>query len=140
MLPGLTWNIILAFLDDALVLDKDFEDHLVNLRTVFTRFRELDLKVKPKKYAFFRRRVVFLGRQVSPQVVEMRGSYVQTVRNWADPRSAKDVDRFLGFANYHRGCIAGYIQLAFPLYCLTGKKPFLCGQEQQAAFDVLRRP
>ena len=50
------------------VLDKDFEDHLANLRTVFTRFRELDLKVKPKKYAFFRRRVEFLGRQVSPRL------------------------------------------------------------------------
>ena len=31
VLRGLTWNIILAFRDDALVLDKDFEDHLVNL-------------------------------------------------------------------------------------------------------------
>ena len=71
VLPGLTWNIVLAFLDDALVINKDFEDHLDNLRTVFTRFQELDLKVKPKKYAFFRRRVEFLGRQVSPQVVEM---------------------------------------------------------------------
>ena len=75
---------------------------------MFTRFRELDLKVKPKKYAFFRRRVEFLGRQVSPQVMETGGSYVQTVRDWADPRSAKDVERFLGFANYHRGFIAGY--------------------------------
>ena len=139
VLRGLTWNIILAFLDDALVLDKDVEDHLDKLRTVFTRFQELDLKVKPKKYAFFRRRVVFLGRQVSPQVVEMGGSNVQTVRDWADPRSAKDVERFLGFANYNRGFIAGYAQLAFPLYCLTGKKPFIWGQEQQAAFDVLKK-
>ena len=28
VLRGLTWNIVLAFLDDALVLGKDFEDHL----------------------------------------------------------------------------------------------------------------
>ena len=89
MLPGLTWNIVLAFLDDGLVLDKDFEDHLDNLRTVFTRFQERDMKVKPKKYAFFRRRVEFLGRQVSPQGVEMGGSYVQTVRDWADPSLLK---------------------------------------------------
>ena len=34
MLRGLTWNIVLAFLDDALVLGRDFEDHLANLRSV----------------------------------------------------------------------------------------------------------
>ena len=31
VLPGPTWNIILAFLDNGLVLDKDFEDQLSNL-------------------------------------------------------------------------------------------------------------
>ena len=34
MLLGLTWNIVLAFLDDALVLGRDFDDHLANLRSV----------------------------------------------------------------------------------------------------------
>ena len=29
--------------------------------------------------------------------------------------------------------------MAFPLYHLTGKKPFLWGQEQQAAFDALKK-
>ena len=32
VLRGLTWNIVLTFLDDALVLPKDFEDHLASLR------------------------------------------------------------------------------------------------------------
>ena len=39
VLLGLTWNIVLAFLDDALVLGKDFEDHLVNLRSVLPASR-----------------------------------------------------------------------------------------------------
>ena len=63
VLRGLTWNIVLAFLDDALVLGKDFEDHLTNLRSVFARFREFDLKFKPTKCAFFQRRVESFGRQ-----------------------------------------------------------------------------
>ena len=68
-----------------------------------------------------------------------RDSYVEAARDLPAPRSTKDVERFLGFANYHRGFIAGYAQLAFPLYRLTGKKPFLWGQEQQAAFDALNK-
>ena len=38
VLRVLTWNIVLAFLDDALVLGKGFEDHLDNLRSVFVKF------------------------------------------------------------------------------------------------------
>ena len=118
VLRGLTWNIVLAwcfgaspgilywpFLDDALVLGRDFGDHLTNLRSVFTGFREFDLKFKPKKCALFQRRVEFLGRQISRQGVEMGDSYVEAIRYWPAPRSTKDVERFLGFANYHRGFI-----------------------------------
>ena len=39
MLRGLTWNIVLAFLDDALVLGKELEDHLANLRSVLPASR-----------------------------------------------------------------------------------------------------
>jgi hypothetical protein len=40
VLRGLNWKVVLAFLDDILVLGKDFEGHLANLRAVLVRFRE----------------------------------------------------------------------------------------------------
>ena len=49
VLRGLTWKTVLAFLDDVLVLGKDFQDHLNSLREVLDRFREYNLKLKPKK-------------------------------------------------------------------------------------------
>jgi hypothetical protein len=61
VLRGLTWCIVLAFLDDALMLGKDFQSHLDNLREVFLRFREFDLKFKPKKCKLFQTRLEFLG-------------------------------------------------------------------------------
>ena len=136
---GLIWNIVSSFLDDALVIDKGIKEHLANLRSGFARFREVDQKFKLKKCALFQRRVKFLGRQVSPHGSKLGDSCVDIVRDWAAPRSTKDVKRFLGSANYHRGFIAGYAQLAFPLYCLIGKKPFISGQEQQAAFGDLKK-
>ena len=83
----------------------DFEDHLANLRSVYNRFREFHLKFKPKKCALFQRRVEFLGRRVSPQDVEMGDSYVEAIRYWPAPHSTKGLERFFGFANYHRGLI-----------------------------------
>jgi hypothetical protein len=48
VLRGLNWKVVLAFLDDILVLGKDFEGHLANLRAVLVRFREHGLKLKPQ--------------------------------------------------------------------------------------------
>ena len=76
MLRGLTWNIILGFLGDALSIGKDFEDHWANLGRVIARFREFDLKSKLEKCALFQRRVEVLGRQVSPRGVEMGDFHV----------------------------------------------------------------
>ena len=92
----------MGFLDDALFIGKDFEDHWTNLRRVIARFREFDLKFKLELCALFQRRVEFLGRLVvSPLGVEMGDSYVETFRDSAAPLSTKDVERFWGFANYH---------------------------------------
>jgi hypothetical protein len=136
VLRGLTWSIVLAFLDDALVLGRDFQSHLDNLRSVFLRFREYDLKFKHKKCELFQTRVEFLGRHVSRGGIEMGDAYISAVREWAVPTNVKEVEKSLGFANYHRAFIAGYAEMANPLYSVTGK-PFHWGPGQQAAFDKL---
>lgn len=53
VLRGLTWNIVLAFLDDILMMGKSFADHLQNLQLVFVRFRQYGLKFKPAKCLMF---------------------------------------------------------------------------------------
>lgn len=69
----------------------------------------------------------------------MGDEYIEAVKHWETPTNVKEVERFLGFANYHRGFIAGFAQMAHPLYNITGKKPFVWGPEQQTAFENLRR-
>jgi hypothetical protein len=54
VLRGLTWNTVLAFLNDVLVLGKSFDDHLKNLEEVLRRFRTNNLRLKPKKCSLFR--------------------------------------------------------------------------------------
>ena len=97
VLRGLTWNSVLAFLDDVLVLGKDFDDHLENLREVFKRFRQYQLKLKPKKCVLFQKEVEFLGRKVSQDGLEIGKGYLEPVVEWPVPQNTKEVERFLGF-------------------------------------------
>ena len=80
VLRGLTWNIVLAFLDDVLVMGKTFDDHLRNLRYVFERFRQYGLKLKPRKCELFGDHVEFLGRKISKDGMAIGDEYVETVK------------------------------------------------------------
>ena len=102
VLRGLTWKTVLAFLDDVLVLGKDFQDHLNNLREVLDRFREYNLKLKPQKCVLFRTKAKFLGKIVSGDSVEVDPENISAVKDWPKPTCTREVESFLGFINYHR--------------------------------------
>jgi hypothetical protein len=53
VLCGLSWEVVLSFLDDILALGKTFEEHLKNLRDIFLRFRKNKLKLKPRNASCF---------------------------------------------------------------------------------------
>ena len=96
VLRGLNWKVVLAFLDDILVLGRDFEGHLYNLREVLARFRESGLKLKPKKCELFRKEVEFLGRVVGPKGMQIGPGYIRDIEDWPRHMNKKEVERFLG--------------------------------------------
>ena len=138
VLRGLTWDIVLAFLDDILVMGKDFESHMENLEKVFERFQQYGIKLKPVKCEFCTKETTFLGRQVNGEGLAIGENYVQTIKEWKAPRNLKEVEQFLGFVNYHRTFIKDLSRIAAPLTELTRKKPWKWGEEQQTAFEKLK--
>ncbi|VDH93239.1 Hypothetical predicted protein [Mytilus galloprovincialis] len=63
--------------------------------------------------------------------------YVEVVKKWKVPTTTREVEQFLGFANYHRTFIKNFADLSYPLYQLTGKKPYKWRDSEQEAFDKL---
>uniref|UniRef100_A0A1X7TFY0 Reverse transcriptase domain-containing protein n=1 Tax=Amphimedon queenslandica TaxID=400682 RepID=A0A1X7TFY0_AMPQE len=55
LLAGLLWEACLVYIDDVIIMGKDFPSHLSNIAAVFTRLRNAGLKVKPSKCEFFKR-------------------------------------------------------------------------------------
>jgi hypothetical protein len=48
----------------------------------------------------------------------MENDRISTLRNWPTPTMVKEVQRFLGFANYYRRFILGFGQVAAPITSL----------------------
>lgn len=51
-LNGLQWQVTVLYLDDIIVVGRDFEEHLNNLNLVINRLSEANLKLKAKKCNF----------------------------------------------------------------------------------------
>jgi hypothetical protein len=139
VLRGLNWDTVLAFLDDIIVMGKDFEDHLVNLERVLRRLQEYGLKLKPRKCELCKPRVKFLGRWVGDGGLKLDDEDIQAVKDWPQPMNTKAVEQFLGLMNYHRNFIKDYALLAAPLYELTGKNPFHWQPVHQTAFEEIKK-
>ena len=140
VLRGLNWKSVLTFIDDVCVLGTSVQDHLYNLREVFERFRAHGMKLKPSKCELFQKQMTFLGRQVSPQGVTITNHAIDTLKNWKEPATLKQLQSFLGFANFHRSFIKNFSDIAAPMFSvLKKKKPFFWGPEQSASFRSLCR-
>ena len=52
VLTGVQWQQCLVYLDDIIVVGRDFEEHLSNLGMALQKLKQTNLTVKPEKYAF----------------------------------------------------------------------------------------
>ena len=139
VLTGLQWSSCLVYLDDVVVVGRSFEEHLRNLQNVFERLRGAGLRLKPKKCAFLQEEVLYLGHLVSREGISTDPSKIDKVVNWPEPVSTKEVQQFLGFANYYRRFIQDFSQIAKPLHRLTERNcPFKWTAECQQSFDELK--
>ena len=98
---GMLWKQVLTYLDDLNVLGRNFKDHLSNLVQSFERLRKYNLKLKPQKCHFFQKEVPFLGRLATTQGIAIDPNKIKVVLEWPAPTNKREVESFLGFANYH---------------------------------------
>ena len=95
VLSGLQWERCLVYLDDVIVFGKTFQETLTNLTTVFTRFREANIKLKPKKCALFEDEVAYLGHIVSEHGIKCDPEKLIAIKAWPTPENISDVRSFL---------------------------------------------
>ena len=121
VLVGLNRSCCLVYLDDVLVIGKSFSEHLLNLRKVFERFHEANLKLKPEKCCLASDEVLYLGYVVSRNGILADPIKAESVKNFPQPNDLKSLQSFLGLASYYRRFIQKFSRVAGPLYELTRK-------------------
>jgi len=111
-----------TFIDDILVATDTEKGHDELAREVLKKLEENNLFVKLKKCKWKVREVEFLEVVIGPKGVEIQKEKVEGVLNWLAPRNVKEVQKFLGLANYYRRFIKDFARIAAPLHALVRKE------------------
>ena len=112
---------VMAFINDVIVETEDKEGHDELVVVIMTRLEENDLHVKPEKCKWKVREIEFLEVVIGPEGIKIEKVKVKGVLDWPTPKCVKDIQKFLGLANYYCQFIESFAFIARPLHDLVKK-------------------
>jgi len=96
--------------------------------------------LKPEKCEFKKKEIEFLGMIIGEEGVKMDSTKVDAIMSWPTLKCMKDIQAFLGLANFYCQFIQDFSKIAAPLHNLMCKETvWRWGGGQQEAFDELKR-
>jgi len=114
-------GIVIVFIDNILIFMEDEEHHDEIVEEVLKRLKENDLFLKPEKCEC-KKEIEFLGMVIREKGVKMDTTKVEATMSWLMPKHMKDVQAFLGLANFYCHFIQDFSKIATPLHNLTCKE------------------
>ena len=115
------------------------QQHIEHVSKVFAKLEEIDFKVNLKKTEFHKQEIKYLRFIIGTKGISIDPNKVKPIQEWLTLKNIRDIQSFLGLANYNQKFIKDYSKIATPLTWLTRKDvPFQWKDKQQAAFKKLK--
>jgi len=131
---------IVVYLDDILIYSDDITQHQSHVKEVLKRLRKAGLYAKAEKCEFHLDSIEYLGYVLSLSGLTMSDAKVKTIQEWPEPKKVKDIQFFLGFANFYRHFIFNYSDIVILLTCLTRKDtPWNFDDKCRRVFNTLKQ-
>ena len=131
-------GVLANYMDDFMILAKTIQE--LEERTI--RFLKIvekhNLYFKQSKCNFNIEEILILGVVVGKRQVLMEQEKIKVVKKWKTPTKIKEVESFLGFANFYRRFIQNFSHTVKPLNKLKEKKERAWTKEHQWAFEELK--
>ncbi|GJS44293.1 putative reverse transcriptase domain-containing protein [Tanacetum coccineum] len=133
-------KFVIVFIDDILIYSKNKQEHEEHLKLILELLKKEELYAKFSKCEFWIPKVQFLGHVIDSEGIHVDPAKIESIKDWASPKSPTKIRQFLGLAGYYRRFIEGFSKIAKPMTKLTQKKvKFEWGDKQEAAFQLLKQ-
>jgi hypothetical protein len=110
-----------AYLDDVIVYSNSLAEHKKHVRAVVSALGDAGLQLDITKCEFFKTEVLFLGLLISVDGIRMDPKKIHAIVDWKTPSGLRDVQEFIGFANFYRRFIRDFSDICKPLNALSKK-------------------
>ncbi|GKC99597.1 putative reverse transcriptase domain-containing protein, partial [Tanacetum coccineum] len=132
-------KFVIVFIDDILIYSKNKKEHAEHLKLILEFLKE-QLYAKFSKCEFWIPKVQFLSHVIDSQGIHVDPAKIESIKDWASPKSATEIRQFLGLAGYYRRFIEGFSKIAKPMTKLTQKKiKFEWSDKAEAAFQLIKQ-
>ncbi|GJU79363.1 putative reverse transcriptase domain-containing protein [Tanacetum coccineum] len=99
-----------------------------------------ELYTKFSKCEFWLSKVEFLGHVIDSEGIHVDPAKIESIKDWASPKTPTEIHLFLGLAGYYRRFIEGFSKIAKPMTKLTQKNvKFDLSEKAEAAFQLLKQ-
>ena len=112
---------IMIYLDDILIYLNNMSEYHWHIKEVLNRLCKASLYAKAEKCEFYSELVEYLGYILSPSDLTMSTDKVKIIQDWLESKKVKNIQSFLGFANFYYQFIFNYLDIVIPLTHLTWK-------------------
>ncbi|GJR02808.1 putative reverse transcriptase domain-containing protein [Tanacetum coccineum] len=133
-------RFVIVFIDDILIYSKSRKEHEGHLKLILKLLKEEELYAKFSKCEFWLSKVQFLGHVIDSEGIHVDPAKIESIKDWASPKTPTEIRQFLGLAGYYRRFIEGFSKIARPMTKLTQKSvKFDWGEKEEAAFQLLKQ-
>jgi hypothetical protein len=131
-------GVVIIYMDNVLIFTRDLNSHRTVTHEVLQIMKDNKSSLKPEKCKWEKTKVEYLGHIISADSVKMDPKKVQAILNWPTLKLKKELQQFLGLANYYQHFIDGFTFTASPLNSLTGNTPWCWDPIHDLAFHALK--
>ncbi|GKB08736.1 putative reverse transcriptase domain-containing protein [Tanacetum coccineum] len=122
-------KFVIFFIDDILIYSKSKKEHGKHLRQTLKLLKKEELYAKFSRCKLWISSVQFLGHVIDCRGIHVDPAKIESIKDWASPKTPTEIRQFLGLAGYYRRFIEGAPILALPegsedfiAYCDASKK------------------
>jgi len=131
---------VVIYLDDILIYSNNMSEYHRHVKEVLKHLCKAGLYAKAEKCEFHSELVEYLEYILSPFGLTMSDDKTKIIQDWLESKKVKNIQSFLGFANFYCQFIFNYSDIVIPLTYLTQKDiPWKFNSSYVDAFNSLKK-